>query len=95
MHESTASYHCPVAYLYFTSQLNGIRHDYIVAQLAIMSYMAVSHYKAVVANDCFTFRSCASMNGYELTNAGVVANDGETVFALKLEVLRDVAHYST
>ena len=33
------------------------------------------------------------MNGHKLTDAGVVANDSDAVFALELEVLGNVAHY--
>ena len=57
--------------------------------------MAISHDETIVANHSLAFRSSAAMNGDKFTDAGIIANYSQTVFAFKLQVLRYVADNSS
>ncbi len=61
----------------------------IVTYLAVVGNVCISHYEAVIANFSGITVGSASINGYTLANGGIIANDGDGIFALKFEVLRD------
>jgi hypothetical protein len=59
----------------------------MVAQYAVVCYVAVCHDKACVAHYGLFFAGCTTVYGNELTQDGVVADDGVGFFALIFQVL--------
>ena len=58
-----------------------------------MCYMAISHDEVVVPHDGLSFAGCTAMDGDELTQHTVVADDGPGLFAAELQILRDATDH--
>ena len=71
-----------------TRKLSGIRHYDIIAEDTVVSYVAVCHYKAIVAYHRFLPRRRSSIYGTKLTQHIVVAYFEICLLADKLQVLR-------
>ena len=91
MHKCATADDREVIDLYLTCQLRAVRHNDVVMQDAIMRDMAVRHDQIVRSNDGFSFRSRTAMDGDELTQDTVIADDGPGLFAAELQVLGDTA----
>ena len=93
MHQCTSADDGVVLHHHFARQLDGVAHDDMVVQEAIVCYVAVCHDEAVIAHDSLALAGGAAMHGCALTDSGVVADNSEGFFALELEVLRNSTHY--
>ena len=91
MHKCATADDREVIDLYLTCQLRAIRHNNVVMQDAIMRDMAVRHDQIVGTDDGFSFGSRTAMDGDELTEDTVIADDGPGLFAAELQVLGDTA----
>ena len=91
MHKCATADDREVIDLYLTCQLRAIRHNNVVMQDAIMRDMAVGHDQIVGTDDGFSFGSRTAMDGDELTEDTVIADDGPGLFAAELQVLGDTA----
>jgi hypothetical protein len=55
--------------------------------------VAVRHDEVIVADDGFAFGGGTAMNGHELTEHAVVADDGPGLFAFELQILGHTPYY--
>jgi hypothetical protein len=89
LHGSEPCQHHAITHNYMPSKGSIVREDTMVAYLAVVRNMCVSHYKAVVAYFSGITVGSASVDGYTLANGGIIANYSDGIFALEFEVLRD------
>lgn len=87
--EGAASDDCEVVDVAFAGELGGVAHDDVVAEEAVVGYVAVCHDEAVVADDGFAFGGCAAVDCDAFADVAVVADYDFGLFAAELEVLRD------
>ena len=85
MNKSTTADHSEIIDHNFTGELRGVRHNYIIADLAVMGNMAICHYQAVGANDSLTLGCSSAVNGDTFAQSGVVPDNGDCVLTLKFQ----------
>ena len=71
----------------FTGELGGIANDQAVAKESVMGYMHVFHQQVIAAYSCRSFGSCATGNGYVLTDAVVVTYFAYCFLAFEFQIL--------
>jgi len=69
--------------------LGVITHDAVVANDTIMSKMAISHNKAIAADNSFFPVNSTTIDSHKLPYRCIVANDDLGILALELQVLGD------
>jgi hypothetical protein len=72
-----------------------VAHDAVVADNAIMGNMTVSHDEAVVANLSGPFILAATVDGYKLTDGGIVADLYGSIFSFVFQVLGNSGNHSS
>jgi hypothetical protein len=75
--------------------LCGIAYYYIVFKEAVVSDMTVSHYKAVAADNGFSFSDGTAIDGNTFPYSCTVAYLGGGLFAIEFKVLRDACYHSS
>lgn len=84
VNERSTANDCVIVDNDLTSHLHGIRHDYIVANNAVVCHMAISHNETVAADYGLALRGSTSVDSYALANCCVVANYSHSVLATEL-----------
>ena len=74
---------------HFTGHLNRIAHDDIVADIAVVSNVAIGHDHAVLANLGDKLRGRAAMYGNAFVQLSAIADFYGRIFAFELKVLRN------
>ena len=95
MDQGTAAYNSKRINNHLTCHLNRIAHDDIVADIAVVSYVAIGHDHTVLANLGDKLGGSTAMHGNTFVQLGTVANLYGSIFALELEVLRYGGNTST
>ena len=88
MDECPSSDDGEVVNFHFSSELCGVGHDDIVVKDAVVRDVAVRHDEVVVSDDGFSLGGCSAMDGDELPEYAVVADNGEGLLAAVFEILR-------
>ena len=88
VNERTTSDDGEIFHLHFTRQLGGVGHDDVIMQDTIVRHMTVRHDEVVVSDDGFSLGGCSAMDGDELPEYAVVADNGEGLLAAVFEILR-------
>ena len=89
MNKRTATDDGEIVHLHLAGELGTVRHDDMVMQDAVMRHVAVSHDEVIIADDGLALAECTAVNGNELTQDVIVADEGPGLFAVELQILRD------
>ena len=93
MNETATAEDGIIIHLHFASQLNGIAHDNMVVENAVVRYMAISHDQAVVAYHGLTLGGRTAVYGSAFADDRTITDDGQGLFTLELQILRNSAHH--
>jgi hypothetical protein len=88
MDKRTATYHGKVVNHNLSGNLNGIRHDHVIAHYTVVSHMAVCHDQTVAAHYGLAFRCSPAVNCDTLSDHSVVSDYGYCILTLELKILR-------
>ena len=76
---------------YLAGELGAIADDDVVADDVVVGDVTPFHQQVARADDGLPLGGCAAVDGDILANLVVVADDGQRLLALELQVLRDGA----
>ena len=87
MHDDTAADDGPVANGDVAAELNGVGHDYVVAEGAVVCNVRIGHDQAIGAHIGTTSGVGTAIECGEFADHGAVADDKCRVFAAKFQIL--------
>ena len=91
MDERTAADDGEIIHLHLAGKLGAVRHDDMIMQDTVVRHVAVSHDEVIIADDGLALAERTAMDGDELAEDVIVADESPGLFAVELQVLRDSA----
>jgi hypothetical protein len=91
MDERTAADDGEIVHLHLAGELGAVRHDDMIIQDTVVRHVAVSHDEVIIADDGLALAESTAVDGDELTEDVIVADEGPGLFAVELQILRDRA----
>src|SRR5574344_3001096 len=80
---------------YFSCNFGSISDNAFVSEIDVMSDVNTFHEEIVVANNCFSFCCCATIDGDIFTNLVIIAYLGRRFFAPEFQILGNGADNGT